>query len=340
VSRAVFPSSEFRLLESLKPLLNFRKSARYPLPIGDDAALRVCRKRENLVFTADSFVENVHFSFTYMTSTDVGYKAMAINISDCAAMGSVPDGALVQIIFPEGITAGKFRSAIHGIYRGVNKACRKWDFPVIGGNLAKGPCWIIDITLIGRAPKGGRLLMRKGARANDGLWVTGMPGESGAGLAALRKWGGAVHPKYRSLAKKHIRPEPRIGIGIDLCGDTRVHAAIDISDGISKECRTLAYENDCGLVLDIGSESVSPSMRLLGAALSKDWHTWFFNGGEDYELLFAAAPGFSPSSLVKKHGTPITRIGTFKKSVNGVFVRDPAGTVKPLKKGGWDHLRQ
>src|SRR5271169_6490719 len=95
-----FPSSEYRLLHSLKPFLNFRRSRKYPIAIGDDAAIRQCRAREVLVFTADSFVERVHFSFTYMTAAEVGFKAMAINLSDCAAMGALPDGALVQIIFP------------------------------------------------------------------------------------------------------------------------------------------------------------------------------------------------------------------------------------------------
>jgi selenophosphate synthetase-related protein len=91
-----FPSSEYELLHSLKPFLNFRKSHRYPIGIGDDAAIRACSEKENLILTADSFVEDVHFSFSYMTSADIGYKAMAINLSDCAAMGAMPDGALVQ----------------------------------------------------------------------------------------------------------------------------------------------------------------------------------------------------------------------------------------------------
>jgi thiamine-monophosphate kinase len=338
-----FPSEEYRLLGSLKPFLNFKKSSRYPIPIGDDAAIRNCRGNETLVLTADSFIEKIHFSFEYMTAPEVGFKAMAINLSDCAAMGALPDGALVQIIFPQKISAQRFKTTIRGLYRGFNEACRKWDFPVIGGNLAKGPCWIIDITLIGRVEKGSRLLKRNHAKNNDGLWVTGKPGESGAGLACLKKWGASrkIPKKFLHYVEKHIRPVPRIEFGSALSRHPFVHAAIDISDGISKECHTLSYENKLGIVLTIDASDacVSRSLLQLGSLLRRDWHTWFFNGGEDYELLFAASKAFDPSSLIKKYRFTITRIGTFTKSVDGVCVRDHAGSIRPLEKGGWDHLK-
>jgi thiamine-monophosphate kinase len=338
-----FPSSEYRLLDSLKPFLNFRKTLRYPISIGDDAAVRNCRAGETLVLTADSFVENVHFSFSSMSSAQVGYKAMAVNLSDCAAMAARPDGALVQIIFPANIDLRKLAGTIRGIYTGFNEACRTWNFPVIGGNLAKGPCWIIDITLIGRAERRNRFLQRFGAKSNDGLWVTGFPGQSAAGRMCLEKWGSLSKTPavYRQLVKQHVRPVPRVEIGCRLVGNRGVHAAIDISDGVSKECYTLSYENKLGIIIafDATAVCVSSALKKLGARLQKDWRLWFFNGGEDYELLFAASPAFDPASLIRKYKVPITRIGTFTTSVNGVFVRDPAGSVKPLEKGGWDHLK-
>lgn len=340
---SAFPSSEYRLLNSLKPFLNLRKSFRYPIGIGDDAALRVCSRNESLALTADSFVENVHFSFDYMTGADVGFKAMAINLSDCAAMGATPDGALVQIIFPAKRAAQKCKRTMREIYKGFSDACRKWDFPIIGGNLAIGPCWIIDITLIGRSGKGKRLLTRKGARNNDGLWISGRPGESGAGLTGLKKWGviAKVPARYIELVQKHIRPVPRIELGKALAENSCVHAAIDVSDGVSKECHTVSYENRLGIILTVDDEDscVSPRMRQLGVQIRKEWRDWFFNGGEDYELLFAASKAFNPLALINKYRIPITRIGTFTRSVNGVFIRDSAGRIMPLKKGGWDHLR-
>jgi thiamine-monophosphate kinase len=336
-----FPSPEYEILESLKPQLNFRRSRRYPFPIGDDAAIRTGSAGERLVLTADSFVENVHFSFEYMTAPETGYKAMAINLSDCAAMGALPDGALVQIIFPKAIHRKDFEKTMTGLYAGFHEACMQWNFAIIGGNLAAGPCWIIDITLIGRIEKGLRYLPRDHAKNNDGLWVSGAPGESGAGLACLEKWGNRrkVPAEYDRFVARHVRPAPRIGLGIALAKDLYVHAAIDISDGVSKECHTLAYENKLGIMISLNDGICSKTMKRLGALLRVEWLEWFFNGGEDYELLFAASRSFNPSGLRKKLNVPLIRIGTFTKAVKGVWVSDPAGPVRPLEKGGWDHLR-
>jgi len=342
VLSTAYPSSEYKFLDSLKPLLNFRRSRRYPIPIGDDAAIRTCLQGERLALTSDSFVENVHFSFDYMTPAEAGFKAMAVNLSDCAAMGAQPDGALVQIIFPDAMDKREVERTIKGMYAGFNEACRKWRFAIIGGNLAKGPCWIIDITLIGRIRKGSRFLPRNRAKNNDGLWVSGRPGESGAGLACLLKLGDRkkIPIEYRRLVAKHVRPVPRIALGIGLSSNPYVHAAIDVSDGISKDSRTLAYENKLGIIISLDDKQCSKAMSRLASQLRTDWREWLFCGGEDYELLFAASKSFDPLPLSRKFNVPITRIGTFSSTAKGLSVRDKAGQVRLLEKGGWDHLGQ
>lgn len=340
--RQSFPSFEYKLLQSLKPFLNYKKNPRFPLPIGDDAAICVCGPKEKLILTADTFVQDVHFSPAYMTFEEIGYKAMAINLSDIAAMAAAPDGALVQIVFPEDCGTGKILADMKKLYKGFDEACKNWGFSIIGGNLSKGPCWMIDITLIGKAGKRARLLLRTGAKNGDGLWVSGYPGEAGAGLAALRTWGRRRVPaQYNSLVMRHVRPCPRIELGRALGKDTQAHALIDISDGISKECRTLAYENKLGILLDDEPACVSCPTRQLAFRLQKDWRGWYLHGGEDYELLFAAAKAFDPSKLVANTGIPITRIGTFSRSFKGVGVRRRNnGGIALLKQGGWDHLRK
>ena len=338
--RITFPSSEYRLLESLKPFLNYRKNARYPVGIGDDAAVRTCSKGERLVITADSFVQDVHFRLSYMTLEEVGYKAAAINLSDCAAMAAVPDGALVQVIFPKTLNKGQIGDGIRQLYKGLNSACRKWDFPIVGGNLSAGPCWIIDITLLGRQGKSGRLLLRTGAKKGDGLWVTGTPGDSAAGLAALKKWGRRVPARFKTLVSRHIRPHPRIEIGRALGGDRRVHALIDVSDGISKDGRTLSFENRLGIELVGEPACASPAVRRLAKVLDVDWREWYLNGGEDYELMFAAAPEFDPRMIAARCNVPLTRIGTFVAYTRGVLLRHADGGTCRLGRGGWDHLRK
>jgi thiamine-monophosphate kinase len=341
MAKQPFPSFEYKLLDSLKPLLHYKKTRRYPLPIGDDAAVRACGSREKIVLTADSFVQDVHFSLKYMSLEEVGYKAMAINVSDCAAMAALPDGALVQIVFPKRLAAAKVMSDMRRVYKGMSTACRRWEFPIIGGNLCRGPCWMIDITMLGRAEKKGRVLLRTGARHGDGVWVTGNPGEAAAGLAALRKWGRRGVPQaYRPLVARHVRPAPRVEPGRALARDRRVHALIDISDGVAKECRTLAFENKLGIDLTDRPACVSSTIKRLGRRLATDWREWFLRGGEDYELLFAAAPSFDPAPVIAEHGIPLNRIGTFSRKHIGVFVCHADGRTTRLGPGGWDHLRK
>jgi thiamine-monophosphate kinase len=320
--------------------LNYKKSKRYPIGIGDDAALRTCEAGEQLIFTADTLVENVHFSLEYMTFQEVGYKAMAINVSDCAAMGALPDAALAQIVFPQENKNNAISLSMVRLYKGFKEACMVWDFPIIGGNLSKGPCWIIDITLIGSAKRGEGILKRKGAKKGDGLWVTGFPGSSAAGLAAIRKWGNRkkIPSTYGSLVDHHIRPIPRIEIGKTLAHDNRVHAMLDVSDGISKECHTLAFENNLGIILEASAMPLSSPMLELGKTLKTECSDWFLYGGEDYELLFAASQKFDPASWLKKNEVSLRQIGTFTDRVKGVHFKNINGTMVKVKKSGWDHL--
>jgi thiamine-monophosphate kinase len=139
---------------------------------------------------------------------------------------------------------------------------------------------------------------------------------------------------------RHVRPCPRIELGRALAKDRRVHALIDISDGISKECRTLAYENSLGILLNVEPACVSCPTRQLARRLQKDWRGWYLNGGEDYELLFAAAAAFDPSKLIASTCIPITRIGVFSRSFKGAGICRSSGEIVPLKQGGWDHCRK
>jgi|WetSurMetagenome_2_1015567.scaffolds.fasta_scaffold00077_43 thiamine-monophosphate kinase len=339
MSKKSFPSPEYELLESLKPFLNFRVSARYPIPIGDDAAIRSCSAGERLAVTADSFVQGVHFALSCVTLEEAGYKAAAVNLSDCAAMAAVPDGAIVQIVFPKTLSRQRCITGIRRIYKGLGRACGKWKFPIVGGNLSCGPCWIIDMTLLCRAGASDRLLLRTGAQAGDGLWVTGNPGDSAAGLACLRKWGRPRVPKeFKRLVSRHVRPEPRIEIARRLAANLRVHALIDVSDGISKDSRTLAFENGLGMELDGEPVCVSSSARLLGRVLDTDWREWYLSGGEDYELLFAAAPGFEPAAVIARYKVPISRIGTFVPHAGEPLIKYADGRTRRLGSCGWDHL--
>jgi thiamine-monophosphate kinase len=340
MKKTEYPSEEYKLLKILRPFLNYKKSATYPIGVGDDAAVRKNKTGERLIFTADTLVENVHFSLDYMTFRQIGYKAMAINLSDCAAMAALPDAALVQIIFPHHTDTKALTKNLKNLYLGLHDACEKWDFPIVGGNLSKGPCWIIDITLIGKTGAHDRIILRTGIKNRDDLWATGYPGASAAGLAALRKWGGAgrVPKKYKDLVECHIRPNPRIETARALAKNPNVHAMMDVSDGISKESHTLSFENKVGIILDPGHDAISSVMQSLARELNRDWMEWFLHGGEDYELLFTASLKFDPRYLQRACKAPVSRIGVCTGEVKGVYFKRHNGIIKHVTKSGWDHL--
>ncbi|MDD5675890.1 MAG: thiamine-phosphate kinase [Chitinivibrionales bacterium] len=332
-----FPSHEFKLLNDLKPLLNFTPSRRYPFGIGDDTALRVNSAGERQVLTVDTAVENVHFSLSYMNLDEIGYRAMVTNLSDCAAAGATPDAALVQVVFPG--KKGSVNADFKKIYAGFYRACQQWRFPIVGGDIAAGPCWIIAITLLGTLSRPLRPLRRRGIKRGDSLWVSGCPGESAAGRAALKRWGrNNVPVRYRSLVKAHIRPVPQLALGRALLKNRLVHAAIDVSDGVGKECRTLCYENKLGLILDISPNFPSSAMVQLGHETGHDWLRWFFGGGEDYQLLFAADKRFAAKSLGRRLAAGVRRIGRFTDAKGGFVAVHKTKKLRSQTMLGWDHV--
>lgn len=331
-----YPSEEYHVLHYLKGFLNSNSNSRFPIGIGDDAGIRNCENKEQLIFTADTLVEDVHFSMSYMTPEEIGYKALVVNLSDCAAMGAVPDAVLIQIVFPKKQKKKYIKKTLEALYSGFHKACIKWDFPIAGGDLTGGPCWIIAISLIGRKNSGSRILRRIGAEVGDILWVTGIPGKSGAGLALLKKERRDTIPEeYTEFVNKHIAPDAQIETGIKLSEDEHVHAVIDLSDGISKECYTLCHENNTGILLNPGKDIILHNFKKLGNLFEKNEYEWFLYGGEDYELLFTASKQFNPLNYT--HCT-FYSIGTVTDKVNNVSLIDYTGQLSQVEKKAWDHL--
>jgi thiamine-monophosphate kinase len=331
-----YPSGEYKLLEAVKKTLGgcAAPGGRFALTLGDDAAVRRCGRGERQILTADIAVEKVHFTTDIMTFEEIGFRAMAANVSDCAAMAALPEAALVQLVFPE--KANNLQKDIIGLYHGFAQACRKWKFKLIGGDLSRGPAWTIGITLLGTAP--GRLLTRAGIRAADVLWVSGFPGRSAAGLAAIKRWGRRGVPvRYSGLVTRHIRPEPSVDLAVALGRCKKVHVMMDLSDGISKDARTLCFENRLGLELCVDGVAVPQDMRALSKELGIPWQEWLLHGGEGYELLFAASKNFSPADVQKALGRGLIQMGIFTDR-HGDFVVRESGRVKKVPKGSWDHI--
>ncbi|MFP4417224.1 MAG: thiamine-phosphate kinase [Chitinispirillaceae bacterium] len=331
------PSQEYKVLSALKPFLNFTPGSNYSSGIGDDAVVRRCTADERVVLTADIAVEEVHFSRRYMSLSEIGFRAMVSNISDCAAMGASVDGAMVQLVFPDKLE--NTEEHIQEIYRGFHRACRKWQFPIIGGDLSRGPQWVLAITLLGKVASGENVLYRSGAKPGDVIWVSGHPGQSGAGLEVLERFG-REQLEYRQLIDAHVRPSARIELGRALAADNRLHAAIDISDGVAKESRTIAFESSVTIELNLPEELCTQQMRRLSQETGVDWRHWVLNGGEDYELLFTADPDFKPGDLKLRELLPLYPIGRCIGQTPGMVVRDHRGRSIESRANGYDHFSE
>jgi thiamine-monophosphate kinase len=178
---------------------------------------------------------------------------------------------------------------------------------------------------------------RKGICAGDKLWATGLPGQSAAGLSALAKWGrDDVPARYRQFVMHHVRPGPDVELGLRLGECSDVHAMMDLSDGISKDGRTLCFENNLGLILDVNALFPLADMIALAETLDLQCTDWLLHGGEDYCLLFACAPGIDPVRLFSDER--IIALGTFTVSHGNIVARIAGDSIVDVSRGGWDHL--
>jgi len=318
------PSREYELIESIRRECG-DSSQRWEMGIGDDCAVRKL-SNQRMLLTADTMVENVHFRCDLMSFDEIGFKAIAGSVSDIFAMGGSAESMAIQLVFPK---SAEVQSQIEALYRGIGDAVSLFSVPVIGGDMASGPCWMIAVTVLGDA--GDRVLYRNGARVGDQIWVTGTPGLSGLGLDLLCSRGRTGADVIDSAAvAAHVRPIPHGNLSKWIGENSAITAMIDISDGVGKEVLTIAKESGVGAIVEL-PHSIRTKLICTEQSVRSP-EELFLSGGEDYELLFTASPEFVPSFP----GVIFSRIGTITESTESFFV-DSSGQKKHLH-GGWDHL--
>lgn len=273
------------------------------LGIGDDCAIYRPRS-EDLLFTSDLLIEDVHFRRSTHRPGDVGWKCLARGLSDIAAMGGEPRFCLLSLAAPPWADA----KWIESFYAGLLRLARREKTALAGGDLSRSGKFTCDIVVCGAVPR-GRALRRDGARAGDAIYVSGALGGSALGLKTGR---GAAK-------RRHLRPEPRLALGRFLREKLRATAAMDLSDGLSIDLRRMCEAS--GLQAEIGAPPVFP-----GATLAHALH-----GGEDYELLFTVRPRVKAPAEFE--GVPLTRIGTMRHGAADVILDNMS--LAPL---GWDHF--
>ena len=300
-------NSELQWIERLRRRVGLPRGTGVVLGIGDDCAIfRPRGSVEDLLFTTDLLLEDVHFRRATHRADDVGWKAVARGLSDIAAMGGDPRFFLVSLAVPQWADA----RWLSGFYRGALDLAARERVLLAGGDVARSERLACDIVVCGSVPRAAAL-RRAGARAGNAIYVSGRLGGSALGLARGR---GAAW-------RRHARPEPRLALGRFLRERLHATAAMDLSDGLSLDLRRLCLAARSSATLD------APPPRFPGATLEQALH-----GGEDYELLFTVASSTRVPPAYQ--GIPLTRIGVVTRGRPGM-VRFEGRRLEPL---GYDHF--
>ena len=263
------------------------------LGVGDDAALLTVDPGSQLVVTTDSLVSGVHF-FPAADPADIGYKALAVNLSDMAAMGATPRWITLALTLSEAEMNDRWLS---GFARGLGELAGNHALSLVGGDLCKGPL-AVTIQVIGECPK-GREIRRSGAGAGDLVYVSGQLGSAALALAMLNS-GREPHP---DCARRLLRPVPRVELGVSLRGIAS--AMIDISDGLIADLDHLLEASQTGAVIDMDSIPVNAYLDRESEPAQK-WRC-VLSGGDDYELCFTVPP--AEQKQLEQIGQPVFRIG-------------------------------
>jgi thiamine-monophosphate kinase len=287
MTRTVRDIGEFGLIETLRDVLS-PEVARGPglkVGIGDDAAIWTPTLGESAVVTTDSLIERVHFRLEWTDWRSLGHKALAVSLSDLAAMGARPRLAFVSLA----LTGDELVSNLEKLYRGMDALAAPHEVVIAGGDVVSSPEGIsIHVTVIGET-RSGRALLRSGARAGDLLCVSGTIGAAAAGLRILQE--GVEGPRAGSttaelLIAAHLRPQPRIALG-KLLLETGATSAMDLSDGLLGDLPKILDVSGVGARVALAKLPVAAAVRAL---FPENWIELATRGGEDYELLFTLPP--------------------------------------------------
>ncbi len=315
------------------------------LGIGDDCALLRLRRDEELAVTTDLSIAGRHFRLDCHPPESIGHRTLARGLSDLASMGARPVAAFLSLGLPAELVGragarGARDTWIDRFLDGFEKLARAYKVPVAGGDLAESPLAVADIVLAG-AVKRGKALLRSGAQPGDWLYVTGSLGGAAAGLRKLKRLaearasqsGAKPAPKrtpqdLNSALEAHLYPHPRVAQGLALARRGLAKAAIDVSDGLSTDLHHLCEESGVAAEVDAAALPVGNEATLEQA----------LHGGEDYELLFSAAPDARVPRVLE--GVAVTRIGRVLRRRAGRprVTLIGAGGPQALEPHGWEHF--
>jgi thiamine-monophosphate kinase len=305
--------------------------------IGDDAAVVTPERGALEILTTDALVEGVHFDRRVSTPHDIGWKAIAVNLSDIAAMGGTPRLALLSL----GVPAAMPVADLHELIDGFLALAAEARVTLAGGNITRSPGPLfVDVTVVGFARR-RHVLTRGGAHAGDDLYVTGEIGAAAAGLGWSKWTKDREESKelegiegIEACVRRHCAPVPRVRFGALLGRNRAASACVDLSDGLADGVRQIAEASGLGATIDAGAVPIPSAARAWFQRAGADPVTAAVAGGDDYELLFAAprrGRGRLATVVRQAHGVPVTRIGQLTAAPALTIVRD--GAAEPIPSG-------
>jgi len=319
------PPGEFELIARLCAHLS--QSRRVVLGPGDDCAI-LATSPKRLLITIDSMVEGVHFKLEWCTAEMLGAKALAVNLSDIAAMGGSPTVCVINLAIRPGLDTRFFNE----LYRGLGKAAASAGVAVAGGNITRASELAITVALLGEVER--QSMRRDSARPGDKIYVTGNVGDAALGLRILQGGIRATGSARNYLVNRFLQPAAQVAAGRKLARLKPPPAAVDISDGLWQ---------DLGHVLDrsgVGAKVYSTAVPLSAAYRRVYGNSCdlALSGGDDYELLFCVHPRTSAAELSRRLGVKVSCIGEITREKRALLL---SGTGEPaiVQTKGWDQLR-
>ena len=327
---------EFGLIDLLAEMVHSAQDSqsvswqRLTVGIGDDASAWHGNTSTQLA-TVDSFIQDVHFSLDIFPWEEVGWKALAVNLSDIAAMGGIPRYALVSLALPGDTEV----EDVTTLYRGMLELAQQSGVVIAGGNISSAPLVIVDITILGDTENhDGYLLTRSAAIPGEQIAVTGYLGTAVSGLEMLTEQLQFDPETTIHLKSAFLHPHPRIAEG-QLLVAQGIKTAIDISDGLISDLRHICKLSQVGAKIEIEQVPVHPAVQTSFGDKSLELA---LSGGEDYELLFTGSAE-TINRVKEKASCPITVIGEIvADKIGGVTLVDSKGNPFNLHKAGWEHF--
>ena len=315
--------SEFQFINHIKKRFSLDR-------IGDDCAVLSKDGTTDLLISADLLIEDIDFRLDWAAPEQIGHKALAVSLSDIAAMGGTPTLAMLSIGVPQTLWDSEFTERF---YEGWFDLASKFGVELIGGDTSSSPeKLVIDSIILGEVPK-GMAIMRSGARPDDAIFVSGTLGGASGGLRLLKAGGSPTNSNDSEANRisKQLRPRPQVELGKRLHELGIVTSMIDISDGLGSDLKHICEASGVGAVLDGESIPIDPS--LYDVVRFDEAFDLAINGGEDFELLFTVGE----SDLPALGDLPVSRIGTIS-SEQGDLAISRNGTVETLVPSGFQHF--